>query len=82
MCYWSAAVPPSVSGVAGALDFPAVHSALKKRDSALSTTETAKDDDTGSSSINNFKPVTLTLQAFYKQVSITHVWQIHFHELS
>ena len=50
-------------------DFPAVY---RKKDNAA--TEAAKDEDgTGGLLSSKFKPVTLTTQAFYRQVCITFV---------
>ena len=60
------------------LDFPAVY---RKKDNAAAS-EGAKDKDedgTGALLSNKFKPVTISTQAFYKQVYLcfgvnVHIW--------
>ena len=52
-----------------AIDSPASHNALKKKDSYLMATEGEGSTGTGNLLNTNFSTVTLTVQTFYKQVS-------------
>ena len=64
------------------VDNPAFHNPLTKKDSYLSAIQSAGEraKDEGSNAAGtpvniDFRPVTLTVQAFYRQVSDVHVCQ-------